>query len=88
MLGEAIVGAIAITLDRTAKVARDQLIQTLRLSGRVPLEEYIFTRSMHHPQITPACLSVAGIEIFDRRFIHLDVRALHHLLFDLSVDRF
>jgi hypothetical protein len=37
MLGEAIVGAITITLDLTAKAARDQFIQTLRLSSRVPL---------------------------------------------------
>src|SRR6266567_6786118 len=87
MPGEAIVGAIAITLDRTAKVDRDQLIQTLRLSSRVPLKEHIFTRLMGYPQITLACLSIAGIKISDRRFIHLDVRASHHLLFDLSIDR-
>ena len=83
----AALSAIAITLDRTAKVDRDQFIQTLRLSSRVPLEEHIFTRSMRYPQITLAGLSIAGIEIFDRRFIDLDVRVLHHLLFDLSVDR-
>jgi hypothetical protein len=65
MPGEAIVGAIAITLDRTAKVDRDKFIQTLRLSSRVPLEEHIFTRSMPYPQVTQACLSIAGIEISD-----------------------
>jgi len=31
-----IVGAVAVTLDRAAKVQRDQFVQTLRLSGRVP----------------------------------------------------
>jgi hypothetical protein len=87
MLGEAIVGAIAITLDRTAKVARDQFIKTPRLSSGGPLEEHIFTRSMRHPQIALTGLSVAGIKISDRRFIDLDVGAAHHLVFDFSVDR-
>jgi hypothetical protein len=87
MPGEAIVGAIAITLDRTAKVDRDQFIQTLRLSCRVPFEEHIFTRPMGDPQVTQACLSITGIKISDRRFIDLDVRASHHLVFDLSIDR-
>ena len=87
MPGEAIVGAIAITLDRTAKVDRDQFIQTLRLSSRVPFKEHIFTRPMGHPQVTQACLSIAGIEISDRCFIDLDVGPAHHLIFDLSIDR-
>ena len=52
MSGEVIVGAVAVTLDRTAKVQRDKFVQTLGLSSRVPLKEHIFTRSMRHPQIT------------------------------------
>jgi hypothetical protein len=87
MPGEVIVGAIAVTLDRTAKVGRDKFVQTLRLSSRVPLKEHIFTRSMRHPQITQPGLSIAGIKLSDRRFIDLDVRASHHLVFDLPVDR-
>ena len=80
MPGEVIVGAVAVTLDRAAKVDRDKFVQTLRLSGRAPLEEHIFTRSMRHSQITQAGLSIAGIKISSRRFIHLDVRASHHLV--------
>jgi hypothetical protein len=86
MLGEVIIGAVAITLDRTAKVDRDKFIQTLRLSSGVPLKEHIFPRPMRHPQITQTCLSTAGIKVSDRRFIHLDVRPSHHLIFDLPVD--
>jgi len=86
MPGEVIVGAIAVTLDRTAKVERDKFVQTLRLSSRVPLKEHIFTRPMRHPQITQAGLSIAGIKVSDRRFIDLDVRTSHHLVFDLPVD--
>jgi hypothetical protein len=77
MPGEAIVGAIAITLDRTAKVDRDQFIQTLRLSSCVPLKEHIFTRPMRHPQVTQACLSITGIEISDGCLIDLDVGPAH-----------
>jgi hypothetical protein len=87
MPGEAIVGTIAITLDRTAKVDRDQFIQTLCLSRRVPLKEHIFTRPMRHPQVTQACLSIAGIEISDGRLIDLDVGPAHHLIFDLPINR-
>src|SRR6266481_8990791 len=71
MPGEVIVGAIAVTLDRAAKVQRDKFVQTLRLSSRVPLKEHIFTRSMCHPQVTQTCLSIAGIKISDWRFILL-----------------
>jgi hypothetical protein len=38
MPGELIVGAVAVTLDRAAKVDRDKFVQTLRLSSRVPLK--------------------------------------------------
>jgi len=41
---------------------------------------------MHHPQITQAGFSVSRIEIFDGRFIDLEVRAPHHLVFDLPVN--
>ena len=79
MSGEVIIGAVAVTLDRTAKVQRDKFVQTLRFSSRVPLKEDIFTRSMRHPQITQAGLSIAGIKVSDRRFIDLDVRTLSGL---------
>src|SRR5271165_1327940 len=87
MSGEVIVGAIAVTLDRAAKVQRDKFVQTLRFSSRIPLKEDIFTRSMRHPQITLTGFAVSRIEVFDRRFINLDVRPAHHLVFDLPVDR-
>jgi hypothetical protein len=86
MSGEVIIGAVAVTLDRAAKVQRDKFVQTLRFSSGVPLKEDIFTRPMRHPQITQAGLSIAGIKVSDRGFIHLEVRASHHLVFDLSVD--
>jgi hypothetical protein len=41
---------------------------------------------MRYPQITQAGFSISWIEIFDWRFINLDVRASHHLVFDLPVD--
>ena len=72
MPGEVIVGAIAVTLDRAAKVQRDKFVQTLRLPSRVPLKEHIFTRSMRHPQITLTGFAVSRIEVFDRRSINLD----------------
>jgi hypothetical protein len=37
MPGEVIVSAVAITLDRTVKIARNEFLQTLRLPSRVPL---------------------------------------------------
>ena len=53
MPGEVIVGAIAVTLDRTAKVERgDKFVQTLRLSSRVPLKEHIFSKRQSN---TPSC---------------------------------
>jgi hypothetical protein len=41
---------------------------------------------MRHPQIAQTGLSAAGIQISDRRFINLDIRAFHHLVFNLPVD--
>ena len=84
--GEVIEGAIAVTVDRAAKVQRDKFVQTLRLSSRVPLKEHIFTRPMRYPQITLTGFAVSRIEVFDRRFIDLEVRPAHHLVFDLPVD--
>jgi hypothetical protein len=85
--GKAIVTAIAVTLDRAAKVGRYEFLQTLRLAAGVPFKEHILTWPVCHPQITQARLSIAGIEVPDRRFIDLDVRPSHHLVFNLSVDR-
>ena len=56
MSGEVIIGAVAVALDRAAKVQRDKFVQTLRFSSRVPLKEHVFTRPMRHPQITQARL--------------------------------
>src|ERR1700683_2828672 len=84
MPGEVDVGAIAVTLDRAAKVQRDKIVQTLPLSSRVPLKEHICTRPMRHPQITLTGFAISRIEVFDRRFINLDVSSAHHLVFDLS----
>ena len=52
MSGEVIIGAVAVTLDRTAKVERDKFVQTLRLSSRVPLKEHIFSKRQSN---TPSC---------------------------------
>jgi hypothetical protein len=88
MPGKMIVGTIAVTLNRAAKVQRDKLVQTLRLPSRVPFKEDIFAWPMRYPKITLAGFAVSRIEVFDRRFINLDVRASHHLIFDLLVDWF
>ena len=85
--GEAIVSAVAIALDRTAKIDRNEFLQTLRLSGRVPLKEHVLTTPVCNPKITLPGLSVSRIEIFDRCFINLVVGPAHHLLFDLPVNR-
>ena len=88
MPGEVIVSAVAITLDRTVKIDRNEFLQTLRLPSRVPLKEHVFTRPVCHPKITLTGFAVSRIEVFDRCFIDLDVRPADHLLFDLSVNRF
>src|SRR5215469_14282075 len=84
--GKAIVCAVAIALDRAAKIDRNEFLQTLRLATGVPFKEHVFTRPMRHPQVTQTGLSIARIEVPDRRLIDLDVGPSHHLVFDLSVD--
>jgi len=87
MPSEVIVSTVAITLDRTVKIDRNEFLQTLRLPSRVPLKEHVFTWPVCHPKITLPGLSVSRIEIFDRCLIDLDVGRAHHLVFDLAVDR-
>ena len=86
MLGKAIIGAVAVALDRAAKVDRDKFIQTLGFTSRVPFKNNVLPWPMRHPQIAQSCLAAAGIQIFDRRFINLDIRPFHHLSFHLPVD--
>ena len=72
MPGEVIVGAIAVTLDYTAKVDRNELVQAFRLPTDVP-----FKKARPHPGF-----SVSRTEVFDGGFIHLDTGPAHHLCFD------
>jgi hypothetical protein len=41
MLGKAIIGAVAVALDRAAKVDRDKFIQTLGFTSRVPFKNNV-----------------------------------------------
>ena len=66
----------------------NEFLQTLRLPSRLPLKEHVFTWPVCHPKIALSGFAVSRIEIFDRCFIDLNVRSAHHLVFDLSVDRF
>jgi hypothetical protein len=84
--GEAIIGAITITLNSPCKLDGDQVFQATRCSSGVPLVDHIASRLMRHPQIALACFSIARIEVSDRCLIDLKVGTAHHLSFYFNVN--
>jgi len=51
MPGKVIVSAVAIKLDRTVKIDRNEFLQTLRFPAGMPFKEYVLTRAVSHPKM-------------------------------------
>ena len=81
MIGVVAIGIVINYLDRNALAVGASTNKELGTTTQ-QLKEHIFTRSMRHPQITLTGFAVSRIEVFDRRFIDLDVRTAHHLVFE------
>src|ERR1700721_3876225 len=84
--GKSVIGAITITLNGPSKIDGNEALQTTRGPGRVPLVDHIASRSMRDPKIPLSGFSISRIKIFNRCFIHLNVRPTHQLKFHFHVN--
>jgi hypothetical protein len=85
--GKTIVGGITVTLKRAVKIKRNELLEASGRSSGMPIKNHVSSGLTHDPQIALSTLSVSRIKVPDRRFIHLDVAAIHDGGFDLLIHR-
>ena len=81
------VGAVAVGLQRAAKLRRDDRFQARGCAADGPRKEGIAIGARAAPKVSAPGLPVAGREVFDRRFVHLHVTAAEHPGADVFVDR-
>ena len=85
--GKTIVGGITVTLKRAVKIKRNELLEASGRSSGMPIKNHVSSGLTRDPQIALSTLSVSRIKVPDRRFIHLDVAAIHDGGFDLLIHR-
>lgn len=86
-IGEGGIGAVAVALQGAGKVDGDDVIQARSGAAGLPVKEHVAAGPAVGPKITLAGLAVAGGEIADRGFIHLDIATGHDSGADRLVDR-
>ena len=83
---EAAVACIPVALDNATEVRRDDFLHAVGRAACVPVEDDVAAGPVAHPKVSGICLAVAGGEVGDGRFVHLDVVACDYVRVDLTVD--
>ncbi len=86
VLGEAAIARIAVALDDATELDRDDFLHALGRAARLPVENDIAAGPVAYPQVAGSCFAVAGDEVFEGRFVHLDVAVPDDALVDFAVD--
>src|ERR1700676_5189495 len=85
--GKTIVGGITIALERAFKIKGNEFLEATGRSCGMPIKNHVSVGLARDPQITLRTLSISRIKVLDRRFIHLNVAAIHDCGFNLLIDR-
>src|SRR5687768_16115676 len=81
------VGVVSVALNHSRKIDGHYLLKASSGPAGVPMKNHVPSGCGADPKISLPRLPISGLQILDRRFIHLDISTGHHSGPDLLVNR-
>ena len=75
------------SIGHATELDRDDLFHAFGRTAHLPVEDDVSAGPVAYPQVAGLCFLVAGDEVFDGRFVHLDVAAPDDACIDFAVDQ-
>ena len=88
LVGKGTVSGVTVALHGAGKINRDDVVQALGGTAGFPAVKHIASGAAARPQITLLGLSMSGLQIIHRRFVHLHIAAAHDSGADLFINGF